>query len=358
MRRKWVFRGILIAFGVLSPLGVAEFVARKTSPVDKYLFEYRNELGETRRFYPDGYLLYSFAPNVKHPLSPGVELKVTNSLGFRDREYAKEKPRNTWRIVLLGDSVAAESLTMPVEKTFENVLEDRLNSGLCDKHIEIINLAVSGYDTELEVRMFETWGLALQPDAVWVAFYLNDIHHPPPRIVVRDNSIATVLDVWGDDQKGAEGFVRETNPLFTTLFFHSSLFRYFYVSNVIRNASVVNDDRLIEMQERAYKALGRLTARARERKMDVVVVMHSELRHSRELEPNLLKHVIAPMHAWSSTLGFPIVDFTGALDSMDLEKLRMDPKDYAHMNETGHRVIADLYYDRLRGGGFLPPGCH
>lgn len=51
---------------------------------------------------------------------------TTNSLGFRDREYQVEKPDNTIRIAVLGNSQVMGS-GVNDDEVFENLLEDKLN---------------------------------------------------------------------------------------------------------------------------------------------------------------------------------------------------------------------------------------
>src|SRR6267143_6696372 len=48
-----------------------------------------------------------------------------NSAGLRDREHAKQKPPNTFRIAVLGDSFA-EARQVPIEDTFWAMLEKKL----------------------------------------------------------------------------------------------------------------------------------------------------------------------------------------------------------------------------------------
>jgi hypothetical protein len=62
-----------------------------------------------------------------------------NSQGLRDREHAKQKPPNTFRIAILGDS-HAEAFQVPIEKTFWSVLESELRRcpALNGKRVETI----------------------------------------------------------------------------------------------------------------------------------------------------------------------------------------------------------------------------
>lgn len=96
----------------------------------------------------------------------------SNSLGYRDREHSREKPPGTYRILVLGDSIAAG---FGIERT-EDAFPARLESLLREKGLraEVLSFAVSGYNTRQEVATLEERGLAFHPDLVLVAYCLND----------------------------------------------------------------------------------------------------------------------------------------------------------------------------------------
>ena len=107
-----------------------------------------------------------------------VYVKI-NSQGLRDREHAIEKPRNVYRIAVLGDSYA-EALQVPIEETFWTLLPQHL--ARCafapGKQIEAINFGVSGYGTaqELLTLRHRAWDYA--PDLVLVPFFPgNDVRN-------------------------------------------------------------------------------------------------------------------------------------------------------------------------------------
>ncbi|HXO30408.1 MAG TPA: GDSL-type esterase/lipase family protein [Thermoanaerobaculia bacterium] len=102
-------------------------------------------------------------------------LGASNSLGFRDREHAVAKPANVYRIVVLGDSIAAGLHVERNEDVFPPILERLLvQDGL---RAEVINLAVSGYNTQQEVEMLREKGLQYHPDLVVVAYTMSSREH-------------------------------------------------------------------------------------------------------------------------------------------------------------------------------------
>jgi hypothetical protein len=104
-----------------------------------------------------------------------------NSKGLRDREHTSEKPANTLRIAVLGDSYA-EALQVPMEEAFWAVMERSLQHcpGLQGKKAEAINFGVSGYGTAQELLTLRHRVWRYDPDIVVLAVVTgNDI---------RDNS--------------------------------------------------------------------------------------------------------------------------------------------------------------------------
>ena len=109
----------------------------------------------------------------------GQAYVATNSQGLHDRERPLTKPPGTYRIVMLGDSYP-EALQVNVETTFWRLLEQRLEACAfrSAKHIDVINLGVSGFGTGQALRMLQTRGLAYRPDLVILAFFPgNDVRN-------------------------------------------------------------------------------------------------------------------------------------------------------------------------------------
>jgi hypothetical protein len=95
-----------------------------------------------------------------------------NSRGFRDVERDYQKPLNTVRIAVLGNSWT-EALQVPQEKTFCAVLEKKLAAAPCftGKHIEVLNFGVAGYSTAQELLTLQQEVWKYDPDVVLVALY-------------------------------------------------------------------------------------------------------------------------------------------------------------------------------------------
>jgi hypothetical protein len=98
-----------------------------------------------------------------------------NSHGFRDYERTYEKPANTFRIVVLGDSYV-EALQVALDKAFPSVLEKRLNENSSATKFEVLNLGQSGFGTADAYMRYLNFGVKYSPDLVILAFLTdNDI---------------------------------------------------------------------------------------------------------------------------------------------------------------------------------------
>lgn len=129
-------------------------------------------------YMPDQYTGYSLRPNVEGWYTrEGQSYVRVNSDGLRDREHSKQKPPNTVRIAVLGDSFS-EAMHVPQEDTFWWLMERRLKAcpAFAGKNVEVINFGVSGYGTAQELITLRQKVWAYQPDIVLLAFLtFNDI---------------------------------------------------------------------------------------------------------------------------------------------------------------------------------------
>lgn len=92
-----------------------------------------------------------------------------NSHGFRDCERTYEKPPNTFRIVVLGNSYA-EAFQVALQDSFPAVLERELNQNSHSKKFEVLNLGQSGFATADEYVRYVNFGVNYSPDLVLLAF--------------------------------------------------------------------------------------------------------------------------------------------------------------------------------------------
>jgi lysophospholipase L1-like esterase len=100
---------------------------------------------------------------------------ITNSRGIRGPEYSYKKNKNTFRILILGDSYS-DGYTVEFNDLFSEVLSKKLNQPKNNFQYEIINAGVAGYSTDQEMLFFETEGYKYEPDITILMYYENDHH--------------------------------------------------------------------------------------------------------------------------------------------------------------------------------------
>ena len=92
----------------------------------------------------------------------------TNAQGMRDREYAVDKPAGTFRIAMVGDSIAA-GWGVNVDDRFESILEhawDDRSRRAGGPAVEVIDCAVPGHAPGQRWHHFQRVGWPLRPDLV------------------------------------------------------------------------------------------------------------------------------------------------------------------------------------------------
>lgn len=142
---------------------------------------------------------------------------VINTKGLRDHEIPYEKPAGKKRILILGDSVAfgyGTTMGDTFAKQWERWLNEKQPSVW-----EIINSGVPAYTTEQETRWFEVEGLRYQPDAVVVAYVMNDPEETHP---LRQDGNLDRIEIDNFYQKMAELIPKPVLP-FTE---HSHLLKF------------------------------------------------------------------------------------------------------------------------------------
>lgn len=111
------------------------------------------------RFDPQlGWSLSPMARSVSYGTGSKVVYQI-NSKGLRDRETPYEKPDGVFRILLIGDS-RVFGFGVPMEKHFGRVIEGYF------ANVEVINMGISGYGVDQELRFLRSEGFRYQPDLV------------------------------------------------------------------------------------------------------------------------------------------------------------------------------------------------
>jgi lysophospholipase L1-like esterase len=254
----------------------------------------------------------------------------SNSLGFRDREHPVEKPPGALRVLVLGDSIAAGLKIADDRDVFPSVLERLLREG--GVPAEVLNFAVSGYNTQQEVETLRARGLAYRPDVVVLAYCLNDAEG-------KENDILKTLRAQAAG-RAAPARARLDPILGTSALYRFLRFRVLAPREDPARIALLSRD-LVEV---SLHELGRLAATHGFRAIVAVFPLFGEL----DPYPHGAYHDTLKAIAADAGLGY--VDLLPAFQ----ECAREGPValDVLHPSAAGHRCAARALADAI-----APPGA-
>jgi lysophospholipase L1-like esterase len=163
----------LLLLGAVVALALAEAAARLLRPSPP-----GGGLRGLHEFRPDRPWLYGLRPGAEGRVAEtGDALYRINADGFRGPRHARPKPAASFRVVVVGDSVAF-GYGVAEADAFPRLLESRLAELAPAAGIEVVNLGVGGYNAWNEAELLADVGASYQPDLVLVQFCINDLNDP------------------------------------------------------------------------------------------------------------------------------------------------------------------------------------
>jgi len=178
MRNNSSDRGKSRARIILTNLAFTALIIIAFAGVSEIVFRTTHAFGtRISWFQPDPMIGYRAAPHAKywtfnendHPIAGRI-----NNYGYRDREWRTQKPENTVRIALLGDS-SVEAYDVELDSTFYRIAERRINA-MRGRKVEFMDFARSGFTQSEELLVLKNEVLRFSPDMA-LLFFLpgNDI---------------------------------------------------------------------------------------------------------------------------------------------------------------------------------------
>jgi len=299
-------------------------------------------------------------PDLKYELTPGAygslsdtDTKI-NSQGFRGPEPSSSPPGQ--RVVILGDSIAFGNF-MTWEDTFSNQIQQRLHSK--NRHVEVLNFGVGGYDTLQEVSLLEIRGLKYDPDLVVVAYCLNDISIASTSLehiewrrsqersflyrsrlaqFVSTNIEKIRLKNWLSHMNQPQVFHREYERQIDAISEDEV-----ELLNLMKNAPRWPSTTWYGDRDRVGRlrfSFRRLSSSSRENGFLVVIMIVPLLIDDAGTYSHRTAHRIVEKEARRA--GFDTIDLTDAFMSAGMENLKTEFGDIIHPNRRGHAIMADL----------------
>lgn len=266
--------------------------------------------------FRDDFLEYDYKSNLR---SHGAGMVgITNSHGMYDQEYTVDKPFHTWRIALLGDSMALG----PFGHNYESLLEARLNDKALTsgtRKVEILNFAVSGYRITQVMETMVQKSALFHPDVYLVGItWLSLNHH-------------WSYHIWHLLQ-------RRIDP------------KYDFLRQIITEAHVLPTDSLetVDVKLTPFTpavirwALQQMKDEASRRNGRLVILLIPE-----PIPTDLVAKQFAEARPIIDKMGIPVIDLLDTFSaSKDLPALRVGP-DNIHPNAQGHEMLFENLYHKI-----------
>lgn len=294
----------------------------------------------------------------------------TNSLGFHSKEYAKEKGKDTFRIIVVGDSFT-EAIHVPLEKMFVSILEEKLNNQPKPRYkYEVIPFGISSHGTYGNLLYLVNYGLKFKPDLVINAMATND----PEDDMFGKSDPALKFDEVGDPVlnlsasspppfydkiKTSAKYLARKSVLFT--FARKKLLEFRAQKFGIENSALEMLDFENETWKLQEKLLLTMRDIARENKAGFLLVSLTDgHRVHRDLMEDFKKQLGETSKSWGMDKlekKLAAISLKNKIPYLPLNPLfyKMAPKKKdktvwpcdGHWNETGHRWAAEAIFEFL-----------
>ena len=109
---------------------------------------------------------------IMNPDTRVIYVDKVNSRGWRDKERSFLNQNNSFRILVLGDSVTFGA-TVPGDKIYTRILENKLITE--GYNVDVINISYGGWNTEQELEALKNEGVLYKPNLIICQFCDNDL---------------------------------------------------------------------------------------------------------------------------------------------------------------------------------------
>lgn len=302
----------------------------------------------------------------------GTQVSI-NQFGFRGREYARTKAKDSYRIVVIGDSVAFGN-NLAEDKNYPALLERMFTDA--GRPVEVLNLALGGYDTLQEVATLEDIGLQFAPDLVILGYCINDIGVASGNLnyikrlknynsaiyrsrfvqfirvqldrveLIQYSKSANTNESFDSLYKNMQSDISGDAALQNKITLLSNLLnslpednkgKYFFTRDYTQTSRI----------QRLRFALERLQALQKNNAFDVLVLVTPYLAEDKTSQP-LYQAVYAIIEHEINRLDFASLNFYRQFADAGFDAVILKENDGVHPNELGHELIAKELYQSIR----------
>ncbi|MCB9301015.1 MAG: hypothetical protein H6566_10235 [Lewinellaceae bacterium] len=248
----------------------------------------------------------------------------TNSHGFRDQEYALEKPANTLRFALLGGSIEMGT-GVSNEETYENLLEARLNSDKVifgGQRVEILNFGLAGFHLFQDIAILEEKAAPFQPDVVLFTTHSNESFRV----------LASILQAYWTKRELTYPFLQQV------------------IDEAAFGTEISQSEAMEKLKSREQEIItwgyDRIVQYCLDNNAIPVWVFVPTL------DDNTVEGEEASLQQLAESRGFYTLNLSATFQGQDADALKIAPWDY-HPNAEGHALIATELLKQLEENGAL-----
>jgi lysophospholipase L1-like esterase len=325
------------------------------------------------RIHRDGFAVTFDAMMHRNAPTPGTRWAIDDEeLGYRlnpamdginersvvHGKIAVPKPPGLYRVLYLGDSVAAASRAKPREN-FVSFTRDFLET---QGDYEVINAAVPGYTSYQEVLFYKRYLADTNSDLVVWVYCLNDNHRFLHRLDQKRGMLLTeevkaslqVHSHWWDYIVRRSYFLTSIRVRLRSLKKQSESARHAFEwedSIVFNNAW---KDETWPSYENDLRTLKQLVESHGGKLAIIIVPYEPQILHRNDKEH--AEYVLKPQHKLIELCGkyqVPCLDLYQAF-CVEYSQKRALYLDKVHLNPAGHRIVADQIDQFLMAEGLVP----
>ncbi|MCB4791807.1 MAG: SGNH/GDSL hydrolase family protein [Elusimicrobia bacterium] len=321
--KRIFFITISLLLAVLTSLFLAEILLHfnKEYSFDAMTINFTNKEPDYNVLRNSKTLGYEFIPNAN---------KEINSFGMKDKEYALTKPKNAFRILLLGDSITELG-------KWSQYVEDKLNR---NGKYEILNCAVRGWGLYNYFAYMKYKARQFEPDLTLIGFCLNDMEGSNIAFLTKVDDLweeRTAYAIKVNDGKALSLLTLSIDPF---LFQNSYLYR-FYVKNYISNKIIENTKNSKDFD--SVSRLNQVKDFSGDRVLGIVFPYLKPLNEYNDTEKREYKATIDSLEQ----AGIRYLDLTGYFNKFgkDITRFRLHKDDKIHFSDDANKLKSEVIYN-------------
>jgi len=305
--------------GLLAGIVLFEAVLRLNGEYDIQSYKIDCSLGRdaAKYFVPSNDIFLGWEHNKK--------LNNCNSFGNYDKEYRLKKDKETFRILVLGDSITEAG-------GYVKGLEAMLAGSGLGKKFEVWNCGVGCYGLKQYAAYIVNRAYKFDPDMVIIGFCMNDLDDFSLVLLTEKNDISAYCFPALSKIQNIESFSVNRYLLFHSYAYRFIMFRFLGTGNP--GGSCRADASSVDMLVKYLK----------KRNVPLVAVLIPYLKSSYDAGEKkdylLLKEMLAGRDV-------KCLDLHGSFLDIDDVAWRDRKDDFIHPSAKGHRLIAEKLYEYL-----------